>query len=214
MADKAVFVDRDGTIVGLVYDKETGYVDSITRPEQVRLLPGAAEALKRLKDSGYKLILVSNKPEIAKGRVDEETFWETQRVIEDRLRNSSGVEFDGIYFCLHHPQAIVEKYRADCECRKPKPGLILKAAKEHDLDIKNSYMVGDDILDIKAGRAAGCKAIMLGHANSTVLQILDDEGLKVEGIVGSLNDASRIILSDSHGSEWIYRRKGLSNGTK
>ncbi len=76
MGSKAVFLDRDGTIVSLVYDKETGYIDSITRPEQVRIMPKAPEALLRLKQAGYKLILVSNQPAVAKGRVDEATFWE------------------------------------------------------------------------------------------------------------------------------------------
>ncbi|MEM3684036.1 MAG: HAD family hydrolase [Conexivisphaerales archaeon] len=197
MGNKAVFLDRDGTIVSLVYDKETGYIDSITRPEQVKILPGVTDALKQLKSAGYKLIIVSNQPAVAKGRVDEDTFWKTQRAIDEEIKSSAGVTFDGEYFCLHHPQAVLEKYRKECDCRKPKPGLILKAAKENDVDIHESYMIGDDILDIKAGRAAGCRTLLISHVTSLLIQILEEQQIKPDGIFRDLSEASKRIISEA-----------------
>ncbi len=99
---------------------------------------------------------------------------------------------------MHHPHALIEKYKLDCQCRKPKPGLILKAAKEHGIELDGSYMIGDYILDVKAGYSAGCRTIMLGHANATMFEILEREGLKPDAIVGSLYDASNLILSNSY----------------
>lgn len=194
MQNKAIFVDRDGTIVSLVYDKETGYIDSIARPEQVRIIDGAAEALARLKAAGYKLYLVSNQPGIAKGRMDEETFWETQRVIDQQLQKMVGVKFDGEYFCFHHPQAVVERYKADCDCRKPKPGLILRAVVENDINVKESFMIGDDILDVKAGSSAGCRTILLSHVNGLLMDLLEVEMTKPTAILRNLFEASTFVL--------------------
>jgi D-glycero-D-manno-heptose 1,7-bisphosphate phosphatase len=190
---RAVFLDRDGTIVELLYDKENGYIDSAVKADQLRLIPGAAEALKRLRSAGYKLILVSNQPGVAKGRVSLEEFEATRRRF-DELLSKEGISLDDEYYCLHHPNALLPEYRKACDCRKPKPGLILKAAKEHNLNLNLCYMVGDDLLDIRAGKAAGCHTILISHMTGMLMKVLDKERLEPDYIAGSLSEACSIIL--------------------
>ncbi|MDG6933526.1 MAG: HAD family hydrolase [Nitrososphaerota archaeon] len=190
---KAVFLDRDGTVVELLYDEESGYIDSAVRAEQIRLIPGAAEALRRLKSAGYKLIIVSNQPGVAKGRMSIEEFEETRRKMKNLLA-AKGVTIDGEYYCLHHPNALIAEYRKVCDCRKPRSGLILKAVHEHGLKPEECYMVGDDLLDIKAGKAAGCKTILLSHITGMLMDILDKEGLHPDSFARNLDQVSNVIL--------------------
>jgi D-glycero-D-manno-heptose 1,7-bisphosphate phosphatase len=190
---RAVFIDRDGTVVELLYDKENGYIDSAVKADQLRLIPGVVDALKRLRSAGYKLILVSNQPAVAKGRISLDEFQATRQRF-DQLLNREGISFDDEYYCLHHPNALLAEYRKSCECRKPKPGLILKAAKEHNLNLNLCYMVGDDLLDIRAGKAAGCNTILISHVTDLLLKVLDKERLEPDYIASSLNEACSIIL--------------------
>jgi D-glycero-D-manno-heptose 1,7-bisphosphate phosphatase len=193
---RAVFLDRDGTILELLYDKENGYIDSAVKADQLRLIPGAVEALKRLRSAGYKLILVSNQPGVAKGRVTLDEF-EAARRRFDELLNKEGISLDGEYYCLHHPNALIPEYRKVCDCRKPKPGLILKAASEHSLNLNVCYMVGDDLMDIRAGKAAGCRTILISHVTGTLFKVLESEGLRPEGVASNLSVASDVILRDA-----------------
>ena len=147
---KAVFLDRDGVINELVYHQEQGVIDSPFTVEQFRLLPGVGEAIKKLCETGYKVILVSNQPGIAKGILSEETFEEIRKKMQEELAKE-GAYLDGEYYCLHHPEAKVEKLKANCECRKPKPGLLLQAAQDMDIDVSQSWMIGDNLADVKAG---------------------------------------------------------------
>jgi D-glycero-D-manno-heptose 1,7-bisphosphate phosphatase len=192
---RAVFIDRDGTVVELLYDRENGYIDSAVKADQLRLIPGAVDALKRLRSAGYKLILVSNQPGVAKGRISLDEFQATRQRF-DQLLNREGILFDDEYYCLHHPNALLAEYRKACECRKPKPGLILKAAKEHNLNLNLCYMVGDDLLDIRAGKAAGCNTILISHVTDLLLKVLESEGLRPDGIASNLSEASDLILHD------------------
>ncbi len=150
----AVFLDRDGTII-----EDTGYVDS---PEKVRLLPGAAEAVKRLSAAGFRIVLVSNQSGVARGILNEGTL---QRVHERvaALLGAAGAQLDAYYYCpfLDGAEAVVENYRKDSDLRKPRPGMLLKAAKEHDLELALSWMIGDSPGDVEAGRRAGCKTILI-----------------------------------------------------
>ncbi|MDD5193716.1 MAG: HAD family hydrolase [Candidatus Nanoarchaeia archaeon] len=146
---KAVFLDRDG-----VLNKE---IDLLHRKEDIEILPGVEEVLKKLKSLGYLLIVISNQPAIARGMITEEGV----REINDYLNSLIGNLIDRFYFCPHHPNANLPQYRMVCECRKPAPGLILQAARDYGIDLAKSWMMGDMYSDVATGKAAGCKTILL-----------------------------------------------------
>lgn len=153
---KAIFIDRDGTI--------NKYVGFLRKEEEFELLPGVAEAVKKINESGYLAIVVTNQPVIARGEVTFEGL-ETIHNKMETLLGKDGAYLDGIYFCPHHPhsgyEGEVKELKIDCDCRKPKPGMLLKAAENLNIDLSQSYMVGDGENDIKAGKAAGCKTVLL-----------------------------------------------------
>ncbi len=188
---RAVFLDRDGTINRLVYYEDHGFVDSPFAPSQVKLIPGAARAMKMLKKKGFLLVMASNQPGIAKGNISRKAFAAIGRKL-DSLLAREGVAFDAEYFCPHHPNAKLAAYRKKCACRKPKPGMLLQAAKEHGIDLKRSYMAGDGINDMKAGRAAGCKAVFIGAFKPELWKYFKG-GKKPDIIAKSLLEAARGI---------------------
>lgn len=153
---KAIFLDRDGTI--------NKYVGFLRKEEEFELLPGVAEAIKKINQSGYLTIVVTNQPVIARGEVTFEGL-ETIHNKMETLLGKEGAYLDGIYFCPHHPhsgyEGEVKELKFDCGCRKPKPGMLLKSAQDLNIDLSQSYMVGDGENDIKAGKAAGCKTVLL-----------------------------------------------------
>ena len=153
---KAIFLDRDGTI--------NKYVGFLRYEEEFELIDGVAEAVRKINQSGYLAVVVTNQPVIARGEV---TF-EGLEVIHNKMETLLGKEgayLDGIYFCPHHPDCgydgEIKELKIDCKCRKPKSGMLLKAAENLNIDLKLSYMVGDGENDIKAGKAAGCKTVLL-----------------------------------------------------
>lgn len=153
---KAIFLDRDGTI--------NKYVGFLNKEENFELIEGVAEAIKRINDSGYLAIVVTNQPVIARGEV---TFSELE-IIHNKMETILGYEgayLDDIYFCPHHPHKgyvgeIVE-LKIDCDCRKPKPGMLIKAAEDYNIDLNNSWVIGDSKNDILAGKNAGCKTVFI-----------------------------------------------------
>ena len=153
MGAPAVLLDRDGVLV-----PDDGL---LTDPDRLRLLPGVASALAMLAAAGWRLAVVTNQPVVARGLIDEAGLAR----IHDRLRallTAAGAPFlDGIFACPHHPEADVAAYRLACACRKPRPGLLLQAAAAHGYDLARSWMVGDRPSDIAAGRAAGCRTILV-----------------------------------------------------
>ena len=152
---RAVFLDRDGVIV-----KDTGYTHKI---EDLEIIDGAAEAIKTFNKADFLVIIISNQSGIARGLYREENLEIFNQEMIKRLK-VLGAKIDSIYFCPHHPtEANVERYNRVCECRKPAPGMILKASKEHNIDLKHSWMIGDRESDIKAGKTAGCKTILIGR---------------------------------------------------
>jgi D-glycero-D-manno-heptose 1,7-bisphosphate phosphatase len=160
-----VFVDRDGVINELVPDPLSGRPESPLRLADLRLVPGASAALERLTNAGRPLIGVSNQPAAAKGLVSLQELEAVQaRVLE--LLAAEGVRFDAFKVCLHHPDAVVPELMGDCECRKPAPGMLLEAARELDLDPAASWMVGDTDGDVAAGRAAGCRTVLVEYPGS------------------------------------------------
>jgi D-glycero-D-manno-heptose 1,7-bisphosphate phosphatase len=157
---RAVFLDRDGTINQLI-NQSNGFV---TRPEELTLLEGAAEAIARINRLGYLAIVITNQPVIARGEASLEDLDAIHNKMETEL-GKAGAYVDDIFFCPHHPDRGFPgerpEYKIDCPCRKPKPGLILEAAKKYHIDLSQSYMVGDDTRDVRAGLAAGCKTVLL-----------------------------------------------------
>ena len=152
---KAIFLDRDGTI--------NKYVGFLTKPKQFELLPGVAETIKMINKSGYLAIVVTNQPVIARG----DCTWEELQQIHDKMETELGKEgayLDAIYVCPHHKDKGFEgerpEYKFDCHCRKPKSGLLLQAAKDFNIDLSQSYMIGDSENDVKAGINAGCRRSM------------------------------------------------------
>ena len=152
MSDKAIFLDRDDTLI-----EDPGY---ISNPEQVKLLDGVPEALIQLKALGYKLIVVTNQSAVAHGIITEKALGE----IHDRLKQllaEKNAYLDRIYYCPYHPEGVVPKYSKESDWRKPSPGMLLKAAEEMDIDLDQSWSVGNSSRDIEAGVRAGCKTILI-----------------------------------------------------
>jgi D,D-heptose 1,7-bisphosphate phosphatase len=153
---KCVFLDRDGTI---------NRIDNfITKPEDFELIEGAAEAVKKINSLGYLAIVITNQPVIARGDVDFETLNLIHMKMETDL-GKRGAYIDDLFYCPHHPDKGFPgerpEYKIDCDCRKPKPGMILKAAAKYNIDLSQSYMVGDDMRDVNAGINAGCMPVFL-----------------------------------------------------
>ena len=161
---RAIFLDRDGTI-----NRYVGFLRDI---EQFELLPGAAEAIRRINASGYLAIVVTNQPVIARGEVTREQLREIHDKMETLL-GREGAYVDAIYYCPHHPHrgypGEVAELKIDCDCRKPKPGMLLRAAEDYNIDLTKSWMIGDSENDVQAGRAAGCKTMRIGENGSASL---------------------------------------------
>ena len=153
---KAIFLDRDGTI-----NKYVGFLRNI---EDFELIDGVAQAIKKINASGYLAIVVTNQPVIARGEVTVPQLQEIHNKMETLL-GLEGAYVDAIYYCPHHPhkgyEGEIPELKIDCDCRKPKPGMLLKAAQDFNIDLNQSYMVGDGENDVRAGIAAGCKAVLL-----------------------------------------------------
>lgn len=163
---KAVFLDRDGTI--------NKYVGFLRKPDDFSLLPGVADAIKKINSSGYLAIVITNQPVIARGEVTWEELQEIHNKMETLL-GLKGAYLDGIYFCPHHPHSgyagEVPELKIDCDCRKPKPGMLLKAAEDFNIDLDASWMVGDSRDDIEAGINAGCRTVLVvGEGTSTKIK--------------------------------------------
>ncbi len=148
----AVFLDRDGV---LIEDSP----DYITRVEQVRLLPGAAEATRKLNDAGFKVVVVTNQSAVARGLVTEEGVENIHNYLRRLLSDVAGARIDKIYYCPFHPEGSVKQYAAPSNRRKPEPGMLLDAARDVGIDLHRSYLVGDRESDMIAAKQAGCKAI-------------------------------------------------------
>ena len=157
--NKAVFLDRDGV---LIED-----MDYLTSEDQIHLYSYVPQALENLIQLGYKLIVISNQTVVARGSIDEQEVIRLHNIILEKIQKVNGVRLDGFYFCPHHPNATVEKYRSVCPCRKPEPGMLLSAAKKYHIDLHASFMVGDRITDCIAGSKAGCRSILVKTGKHT-----------------------------------------------
>jgi len=156
MPDKAIFLDRDGTLI-----EDPGYINN---PDQIKLLDGVAEALAELKALGYKLIVTSNQSGVARGIVTEKTLAEIHNRLKQLLAEKGG-HLDKIYYCPYHPEGVIPKYRKESDCRKPNPGMLLAAAGEMNVDLGESWVIGNSSRDIEAGLRTGCQTILLDNVS-------------------------------------------------
>ncbi len=184
----AVFLDRDGVINAYVYNSEFGTVDSPAHPEEFSLLPGSGQAIAELNRMGLPVIVVSNQPGVAKRKFTPALLTAITEKMHAETRNAGG-HLDAVYYCLHHPEGLLPDYRIDCDCRKPRPGLLLQAANELDLDLAKSYMVGDGIMDILAGTRAGATTIFVSPRKCYICDELVKQDARPTLIVSSLLDA-------------------------
>ncbi|MBN2421626.1 HAD-IIIA family hydrolase [Candidatus Woesearchaeota archaeon] len=178
--NKAVFLDRDGVINKLMYHDDKG-IYSAKNLDEFIILQDVKEAIAEIKRVGFKIIVVSNQPGVAFGYIKKQDL----EKIDEYMKSELGINF--IYNCIHHP-----KYTGECECRKPKSGMLLRAAKEHNIDLKESYMIGDLLSDIEAGKV--CKTtIMLSELKCALCKIMHEKKINPDYFAKNLKDAVTII---------------------
>lgn len=184
--NKAVFLDRDGVIT-----KEPPYYAH--RIEQLELISKSTAAIRLINESGFKVIVVSNQSGVARGYYQEKDVNTYNKAMKKKLKEENAY-VDAIYYCPHHPKATIEKYKIDCKCRKPKPGMLKQAEKDLNLNLKRSFLIGDKLSDIEAGYRAGCKTILVltgqGNDESKKISKID---IKPDYILKDLFTAIQII---------------------
>lgn len=187
MSRRAIFMDRDGTV-----SDEVGYVNDLGR---YRLLPGSAEAIRRINQSGFLAFVITNQSGVARGLFDETLLRQVNETLA-RWLLEEGARLDGIYVCPHHPDVGEAPWRQQCECRKPRPGLLRQAAREHDVDLSASYMIGDTVLDIEAARNAGATGVLVltGYGKGDLKYRMAQRGLTPAHVAADLLEAVEWIL--------------------
>jgi D-glycero-D-manno-heptose 1,7-bisphosphate phosphatase len=186
----AVFLDRDGVINELVADPGSGVAESPLEVDRVRLIPGAAAAAARLERAGFLLVCVSNQPAAAKGAVSVQRLHDVHERVTELLARE-GVRLAASQLCLHHRQGVVPGLSGPCRCRKPAPGMLLDVAAALGLDMGSSWMVGDTDTDILAGRAAGCRTLLIVNPASFHKRL---QGVRAEIVADSLASGARELL--------------------
>jgi len=184
MTAPAVFLDKDGTLL-----EDVPYnVD----PDRMRWTPGAEIALRKLAEAGFRLVVISNQPGVARGLFAEEALLGVRTRLAEMFQ-AVGTSLADFSYCPHHPWGKVPAYAKACDCRKPSPGLISRAASKHQLDLGRSWMIGDILDDVEAGRRAGCRTILLDNGHETLWQLAPER--IPHRLARDLADATRIITS-------------------
>lgn len=186
--NRAVFLDRDGVIT----QEPPHYAHELS---QLKLIPKSADAIRLLNENGFVVIVASNQAGIAHGYYREEDAILFHQAMKENLAKE-GAYIDAIYYCPHHPEAKIERYRVDCNCRKPKPGMLTRAESELNIDLKQSFIVGDKLSDIEAGKRAGCKTIMVRTGYG--VEELKSNEIDCDYVANDLHDAVQHILYLSH----------------
>lgn len=184
MNSVGLFIDRDGTI--------NTEVDFLTRPEDLQLIPNAAEAIREANRLGIKVIVITNQSGIARGLMSEEDVHAVHRKLE-KLLAERGARIDAIFYCPHHPDYGTPQYRQECTCRKPKTGMLERAAKEFNLDLRSSFVVGDRWVDMKAGEQAGCGTILVLTGYGTVEREECEKTTRIDHVAQDLYTAWEYI---------------------
>lgn len=182
---KVFFLDRDGVII-----EDANYLSS---PEQVVLCPGTPEAFRMIKDAGYEIVVVSNQSGIARGYFTYDDLEKVEKHLEELLKAAGAPLPEAWYYCPHHKKGTVAEYAVDCDCRKPKPGLLLAAMKDLEIDSTESFIIGDKVSDLEAGFSAGCKSgvlVLTGHGTEQELKPLE----KPYGTAPEILEAVKLLL--------------------
>ena len=181
----AVFLDRDGTLA-----EEAGYLSSLDR---LHLFPYSIDAVRLLNRAGFAVVVITNQAGIARGIIEEAFVGEVHAHMAERFA-AGGARIDAFYFCPHHPEGIVEPYRRACDCRKPQPGMLRRAAADLDLDLGASFVVGDKLLDIEAGRTVGARGVLVRTGYGAGEEALPDRAVVPAAIADNLMGAVAWIL--------------------
>ncbi len=193
MNTRAVFLDKDGTLVDdIPYN---------INPDLIRLVPGARESLRDLQEAGYELIVISNQSGVARGFFTEEDLIPVEKRLH-ALFSAAGVSLAGFYYCPHHPQGRLPRYAISCDCRKPNPGMLYQAAREHHIDLAASWMIGDILDDVEAGNRAGCRTILLQNDHETEWNMTPWR--RPDFMVKDLGEARRAITGVDGLLEWNF----------
>lgn len=193
--NKAFFLDRDGIIIEMIYNISHGNIHTALNSSQIKFVHGIFKLLNKTKNLNYKNIIISNQPDIGLKKISINNFKKNRQKINQILQKK-GIQLEAEYYCFHHPFAKIAKYRQVCDCRKPAPGLLFQAAKDNNIDLKNSFFIGDGITDVLAGGSAGCKTILLANiSESESLRILEKKlkGKKPDYLVKNLEEVIKII---------------------
>ncbi|OGC04214.1 hypothetical protein A2276_06380 [candidate division WOR-1 bacterium RIFOXYA12_FULL_43_27] len=182
---KAVFLDKDGTI-----NHDKGYID---HPSKIDLLPGSSEAIRTFNEAGLKVVVITNQSGVARGYFNEGMLSAIDKSLQKKLLSENAF-YDAIYYCPHHPEVGSYPYKQDCDCRKPNPGMLLKAAEEFNLNLDECFMVGDKLSDIEAGKNAGCKTVLVltGYGEEVKANL---NGTRPDFIAKDLLEAANWILT-------------------
>jgi D,D-heptose 1,7-bisphosphate phosphatase len=189
---RAAFLDRDGVINRMWLHPEFGTIDSPANPEQFELLPGAGRAIAALNRLGLLAIVVSNQPGIAKGKFTAAGLAAIERQMTLDIEAAGG-HLDATYYCLHHPAALLDEYRAACDCRKPRPGLLRQAARDWQIDLSRSFMIGDGVTDIAAGCAVKATTLFVNSRKCYHCDSLAAHDAWPDYIVSDLEEAALVI---------------------
>jgi D-glycero-D-manno-heptose 1,7-bisphosphate phosphatase len=192
MKNRAVFLDRDGVVNRYSYDAESGTFDSPASPAVFKLLPFVGEAIASLNNDHIPVVVVSNQPGIAQGKFSTVQLDAINEEMRVRLA-VFGAHLEGVLYCRHDPEGTVPGYSIACDCRKPKPGLLLRAAQERNIDLAHSFFIGNGVQDILAGRAAGVKTVLIAGFWCTVCEEFAARGAVPDFVARDLNEAVRRI---------------------
>jgi histidinol-phosphate phosphatase family protein len=196
---KAVLLDRDGVINALVYHEDAGVIDAPFKRSQFKVLPRVPEAIRFLNALGLRVAVVSNQPGIAKGHLKLGILKAFENKMLSQIRSEGG-RIDGIFYCLHHPEAKLSKLRQQCHCRKPETGLLEQAAEELQVSLEQCYMIGDGIPDLLAGTRAGCRTIFIGRWKCEICQFTEAPHVHPAFVAEDLWEAAQLIRSEMTGT--------------
>jgi len=193
--NKTVFYDRDGVILQMVYDLESGTIDVVRTIKEIQFVPGIISLLRHTTSLGYRNIIVSNQPGIGLRKITKEKFEDVHKEYMRQIEKQGG-KIDRVYYCFHHTFARLDEFKLACDCRKPNIGLFTKAAKDFNLDLQQSWVIGDGVNDILSGEKIGAKTILLGNIyEAEYLRILEKQlsGVKPTHMIKKLIEAIDII---------------------
>lgn len=188
----AVFLDRDGTLTELVLNPKSNQYEAPHHLRDLQFIYSSLASLLKLQNLGFKLFIVSNQPDYALGKTSKQEIDAIADQIMKDLKNRN-IEIKKAFYCYHHPKAVLEEFAKECECRKPKPGFLMTAAREYNIDLKRSWMIGDQDSDVECGIAAGCQTALLQNPHSSVKRGLAKPTL----LCRDLEDAVKAIMRET-----------------